>query len=471
MDQNRNQLKIRMTPHMNDEYLLSSCGVEMILGDPALSAGAVLADIWKEVAWIPVCEFAEPGLCAKDADGDLKLTFEEKKDKYGFDHLYWSTDRDTCGDVTISYTFIPQGPGKFTRSHPFFDTIPEKNGAVIPGVTSLVSVPDKVYQVELEWDLTDTPEGTGAACTYGEGNVKFEANCHAYTFNVMIVGRLKWSVSGERYRVWWLDDDLPDRDQVEERLPQLLQQIFTYFHEADSSYSVFFRKEPYEISGGGTQFPGAFVYGYSDACPLNMDEAMNTLAHETVHRWTLMENLKGEGVWFNEGMAEYYSLLIPLKGGLAGPERVAEWLTRKGIRYYSNPYQAMDIEEVYKQTWADSRNRELQEAPYGRGLFYLIETDYQMKQKYKGQKTLDELIFPMIEAASKKDFCHVSDWEAALQKELGSEAVDFFHDVMKGRYISPRKDWFDGVFTFEKGRCELRPGEVYDDAVIWKTEN
>ena len=471
MNHNIDQLGIRMTPHMNDEYLLTSCDVEMILKDPALPEGAVLADIWKEVAWVPVCEFAEPGLRAEDAGGALDLTLEEKKDKFGFGHLYWNTGRATSGDVTIRYTFIPQGQGKFTRSHPFFDTIPEKNGALIPGVTSLINVPDRTYKVELEWDLSDTPEGTRAACTYGEGNVQFEADCQTYTFNIMIVGRLKGSESGGKYRVWWLDDELPDKEHVEKSLPVLLQEIFNYFHEQDSPYSVFFRKEPYEISGGGTQFPGAFVYGYSEACPLNMEEALNTLAHETVHRWTKMENLKGEGVWFNEGMAEYYSMLIPLKSGLAGPERVAEWLTKKGIRYYSNPYQTMDIEEVYEQTWKDSRNRELQEAPYGRGLFYLIETDYQMKQKYDGKKTLDDLIFPMIETAGKKGACHVSDWEETLKNELGYEAVNFFRDVLKGRYISPRREWFDGAFTFEKGRYELRPGEIYDDAVIWKTEN
>ena len=472
MVQTFKKLDILMTPHMDKNFYLDVCDVEMTLEIPDLKADECLADIWKEVSWVPRCRFGKEGLRAEDAAGSLALTISEKKDNYGFDHKYWSVNRATEGDVTIRYRFYPQGKGKFVRSHPYFDTIPEENGAIICGVTSLVNVPEQTYHISLRWDLRDTPEGTKAASTYGSGDVTFDGSCQIYTFLLMIVGRYKMAEAGGKYRVYWLNDNLPDQARMERQLPELLQVIFRYFHEENTPYSVFLRKEPYEQSGGGTGFPGAFEYGYSDGTPFNMDSSLNILAHETVHRWTNLQNFRGEGVWFNEGMAEYYSMMIPLRSGIATPQQVAQWLTKKSVRYYSNPFQTMPIEEIYQKTWADKDNVELQEAPYGRGMFYLMELDRQMKERYGGQKSVDDLIFQTIEIAKKRGpfSVKVSEWEKILERELGSAAIQKFHEIMNGKFMEPCDAWLDGMFTHRRGHFGLCRGREYDNAVIWEAK-
>ena len=311
------------------------------------------------------------------------------------------------------------------------------------------------------------PERAKAAAIKGEGNVTFTGTPFDYSFSLYLVGDYKKASddSGKRH-IYWLDDDLPDREAVVSQIPPLLAEMCRFFRDETLSYSVFFRKEPFSISNGGTAFDGGFVYGYSDAMPLSMEKALNTLAHEIVHNWPSIEDLVGEGTWYSEGTAEYYSVMIPLRKGICTPQQAAEWITEKCVNYYNNPNQTMTCEEAYDRAWED---HQIQRVPYGRGFVYLAETDLLLRNTSGGKTSLDDLVLELDSRRRAGETVRVSDWEALLDAHLGQEAVCRFRGVMAGSARIPADDsWFDGRFTFEKGMyCDARQGN-FEDALIWR---
>lgn len=463
------KLNIKIKPYIDSAYMFQCAEVSMELEKPQLSKGETLASLWKSVAGVPGAEFDEKGLTAADERGCLHLSESIEADPTGFDKKVWKVERATQGDVTLCYCFLPRDVSGIDRCHPYFDTIQEKNGVLICGVTSLIAVPEGTYHIHISWDKSAMPEDATTAAIKGEGDLSFDGTPQDYTFTLYMAGRIKSAQDQSgKYRVHWLADALPDKEKVVEQLPVLVKEMCRFFRDEDLAYSIFFREEPFQISNGGTAFNGGFVYGYSKTMPLAMESALNTLAHEIVHNWPSLSDIKGEGTWYSEGTAEYYSVMIPLWCGIADAAQAADWLTEKSTNYYNNSYQNLTNQEAYDRAW---ENAEIQRVPYGRGLFYLAQVDYQLRCGSGGKKSVDDLVLELLMRQRGGDTVTVADWEELIKRELGEEAVTEYKEVMTGRkMLEPDDHWFDGLFTFARGTfSDIKKG-VIDDALIWKRQ-
>lgn len=458
-------LRIKLTPWMDETYRFQYCDVELILEDAALAVGGKVADLWVMVAGVPGCQFDEKGIQAQDERGTLQLTESVEKDPIGFDKRVWRTERATEGDVIISYRFLPRDVNKLNRCYPIFDAFQEENGALICGVTSLAAVEMGKYHIFVSWDKSHMPADADTVAIKGCGDHDFVGTPMDYTFTLYMAGKVKSAADESgKYKVYWLDDNLPDREKVVAQIPPLIKAMCSFFRDEDLSYSIFFRKEPFEISNSGTAFDGGFAFGYSDQMPLIMEKALNTLAHEIVHNWPRLEPSTGEENWYSEGTAEFYSIMIPLRSGIIDEEQAAEWISDKCPNYYNNQYQDLTNLEAYQKAWEAS---EIQRVPYGRGFIYLVYTDYLLKQK--GNLTLDDLVME-IEARRRNGQPYGTQvWEELIERELGAEAVNEFREVMAGkRTIEPDDQWFDGRFTFTKGSYGDVKRGAFENALIWR---
>ena len=199
-------LKITLKPYLNGAYDFLYADVTIELENPHLAAGDKVCDLWKMVAGVPGAELSEGGMRAEDADGTLPLGLSIEKDPTGFDKRVWRAERNTRGDVTCSYRFLPRDVTNVNRCHPYFDTIQEKNGALIPGVTSLAAVADGTYHITVSWDTSEMPEAAGAASIKG-GSAEafsFDGTPYDYTFTLYLVGKYHCTrdESG-KYKVYW----------------------------------------------------------------------------------------------------------------------------------------------------------------------------------------------------------------------------------------------------------------------------
>ncbi len=459
-------LKIQLKPYLTEDYTFQYAEVTMVLEDPRLESGDMLASMWVMVAGVPGSML--DGLTASDDAGEFILAESIEKDPTGFDKRFWRVNRASSGDTVLHYRFYPRDVTGIDRCYPLFDAIQEENGVLICGVTTLVAVPEGRYQICFSWDRSAMPPDACVASIRGEGNFTFTGTPSDYSFSLYMVGKIRSAASGNgKYNVYWLDSKLPDQEKVEAQLPGLLDAMCQFFQAPDTRYSVFFRKEPFSTSNSGTAFSGGFAMGYSDAMPLVMDKALNTIAHEIVHNWPALDGLTGEIEWFSEGTAEYYSMAVPFRAGIVGLDRVAQWLTDKSLNYYNNPHRAMPNSKAAGIFWKD---RDAQRLPYGRGLFYLLELDRKIRERSGGAKTVDELVLHTVAKRRAGEKFTNADWENLLEQELGREAVEDFRQVMSGKLIEPSASWLNGAFAFTHGHWGDVKNGFFDDALIWSVK-
>ena len=218
-------------------------------------------------------------------------------------------------------------------------------------------------------------------------------------------------------------------------LPLVYKAFAEFFEDPEAPYTIFFRKDPFKMSNGATAFDNGFVYGYSDEKPLNLDIALDIFAHETIHTWPRIEDLKGEGTWYHEGTAELYNILIPYRCGVTDLDFVAYQIGLRCIEYYCNTeFLTMPNTEAWHLYW---KERKAQWLPYGRGFFYFVDVDAKLRKASNGAKRLDNLILEMEHKRRAGERITCEDWEALIRRDLGDEEVQFFRDVMNGKVIEP----------------------------------
>src|SRR5699024_4038051 len=137
---------------------------------------------------------------------------------------------------------------------------------------------------------------------------------------------------------------------------------------------------------GGTALPGSFAFGFSATEETDADELRSLLAHEMTHNWPHLDGPPADTSWYSEGMAEYYSHVIPLRSGLLSRERFAKQLSDRHLVYDTNPLRTLSNAEANEMAWLDPR---AQRIPYGRGLAYLIATDAAIRAATNDKKSLD----------------------------------------------------------------------------------
>ena len=459
-------LLIRWKPWEDPDYQVKYTDILMGLERPEVKAGETLVWMWDTVASIPCCDMTEDGIHAEDEAGELALR-KEAGNVYGFPTTCWMPERDTVGSVALTYRFYPRVVPHDYRFRPYYDFRNEKNGATTTGVVTLAAPPkDQVYHVCEDWDLSEMPTDTRAVSIRGEGRQEYDATPDEYRFTMSAVGRISEHIAYDgQVRIYWLNEPLPDRERILRALPAIYKGLADFFEDSKAPYTIFFRKDPFEMSNGATAFTGGFVYGYSDEKPLNLDRALDIFAHETIHTWPHIEDTHGEGTWYHEGTAELYNILIPYRCGQTDLDFAAFQVTLRGINYYSNKYINMPNEEAWPLYWQD---REAQWLPYGRGFFYFVDIDYRLHKASGGKKRLDDLVLEMEHRRRNGESYTIREWEDMIRRELGESEVERFRGIMNGAFIEPSEEWFDGAFTISRGTVtDPVRGTVRENAYIW----
>ncbi len=458
-------LHITWKPWSGADYQVQYTDVFMGLETPGLCAGETLVSLWINVASIPCGEFTEEGLTAADEAGALPLEITEEQEM-GFPIRRWRVCRDTVGSVGLTYRFYPRVVPHDYRFRPYYDFRNEMNGATTTGVTSLVTPRDQAYHIYIQWDLSQMPADARAVSVKGEGDHDFIGHPADYQFTMSAVGRISQQTCYDgQVKVYWLSEPLPDRERVLEGLPRLYKGLADFFEDRDAPYTIFFRKDPFEMSNGATAFQNGFVYGYSDEKPLNLDMALDIFAHETIHTWPKIEDKAGEGTWYHEGTAELYNILIPYRCGITDLDFAVRQVTLRGINYYANKFRNLPNTEAWPLYWQE---REAQWLPYGRGFFYFVDIDHKLRKASGGSCRLDHLILEIEHRRRAGQRVSCADWEKLLERELGPDAVIDFREIMNGKLIEPSEEWFDGAFTIFRGTAvDPVRGTVRENAYIW----
>ena len=380
-----------------------------------------------------------------DMFGEIPYTTEDSS-TYPYIRRKYLTGRDTNGTVVCTYIVRPRMLTPDVICGPYFDLRKEEGGVNAAGLAFLMAVKAYRGEISLTWDLSELPEGSRGICTWGEGTVVKETDLETFRQAYYTVGDVK-SVTENTFGFYWLSPTEFDVQNLAGFTKNLFGIMQEFFKDEDPIYRIFVRKDPFTHSGG-TALRRSYMFGWNEAEPVSVSSMQNILAHEMVHNWpSLNDDPYGISSWYSEGTAEFYSIMIPLRAGLITVETALEEIQQRTDTYYTNPTRHMENMEAARICWQDRR---AQRIPYGRGIFFLANTDVKIRQATGGKTCIDDVVLAILEMERKGE---VLSNELFLKtvKEMAGIDISEDHTIMcNGGHFAPLPDAFDGYFTIEE---------------------
>lgn len=347
--------------------------------------------------------------------------------------------RAVHGTIKWSYYLTPRVLPVGYRSSPYYDFRSEPGGINGCGLFAFIMPnTEEKLQVSLHWELAEMPANARALWSYGEGDIEKVLTPYEVAFSLFNVGVMN-SRENDSFGIYWYGELAADVDYAFDKLSQIFDYMKRYFHDDDSVFRVFLRRDPFEHSGGGSACKYAFISGYSAQKPIELEEWIKVLIHEITHTWPAMDDTTvGQGTWFEEGCTEYYCTVLPARAGLVSPEFTVEQINEATQdRYYKNVHRNLPADKIPKIQWQDRR---AQPVPYGRGMVYLGNVDQELRQS--GQGSLDDFVVKFI----KKTDPTVEDWQSFIQERLGKKGLQEFEEMMAGKTVIPLANIFGKQF-------------------------
>ena len=341
---------------------------------------------------------------------------------------------------------MPREVNEFTQCGPQIAL--ERDGGGLPGagmalILGLISR-DVVFDITIEWNLSSAPSGTRAVCTFGEGQmVTTRQKISVIDECFFAVGALKSypsETTGGLYGMYWLDDPPFDATALGEQLECLLPKMMAFFHDQESLYRIFIRLNVYKcVSGRGLH--RGFVFAWTSVFSRDEDMITEFLYHDIVHNWPRLGFTTGgpedlvDG-WFNEGIAEYYSLILPYRFGIFAEDELIHRLNRRISAYYTNPDCDVPNKEVPEKFWQGGH---INRIPYQRGFMDFMKLAYQLHQSKR--RSLDALIIEMVRLRAMDQPHGIKVWLSMVEAELGPAAVTDYRDMSDAKLIILPSDY------------------------------
>ncbi|QIY75948.1 hypothetical protein HEP84_50320 [Streptomyces sp. RLB1-33] len=184
-----------------------------------------------------------------------------------------------------------------------------------------------------------------------------------------------------------------------------------------------------------------------------------------MHNWPLLPGDPAEVSWYNEGAAEYYSLTLTHRSGIIDDDTFLEMLNKRAHGYYSNPLQTLTNEKAAELYWKDWR---AQRIPYGRGLFYLIDTDHKIRKASDGRRSIDNLVLELLDRQRAGQDAAAKEWVELVVDELGETGRQDYEAMRGGQWVLPDLDCLGPQFMAHE--ADIRQLNVAFDYQSFRTQ-
>lgn len=410
------------------------------------------------------CEL-EGSLDWKDAEGDVP--YENHMEYESAREIRWYTaSRPLAENAVVQYTVKLEPVGR----NPVFDLGYEDGGMTGTGFTFLPGLPKGHYNYEVLWNLAHMPEGSKAAWSKGALVVRENAVTEVGTISgeegllqrsVYMAGNI-CSVEDATFGFYWLENPDFQGEEIARWTMQAYRKMAEAFNDEGTAYRIFARKGPARICGG-MALHRSYIFIYRPDDVPSLDSLKFLFTHEMAHNWPTMEDEPyGVSTWYVEGTAEYYSLVLPWKLGIVSDAELKEQLREKAKDYYPNPTIHYPNERCGELFLKDNNATVM---PYGRGLFYMMETDAWLRAVSGGRYTLDTVVNALLERTRAGESCYNQNWLDTIRGLMDTLAIsgeekealwkEFRKNFMRmqnGEIIPPCTACFGG-----------RYGEVFDE--------
>ncbi|RDW58754.1 hypothetical protein BP6252_13230 [Coleophoma cylindrospora] len=425
-------LKLLLKPSLMGETTEHAIYVRMTLEIPMIKKDEIVLQHILSRGPVKTMQYTSDDIQIKDPFGTVPVySRDPTRNRRNF-----FLERDLVpGQLTIEYKAVPWNPTEASPCGPQIALERDGGGLTAAGMGFILQpAVDTSMDVSIEWDLTSTPPGTRAVCTLGEGLSVF-AKIKPATLDecFFAVGPLHSYLQGETggdFGIYWLENPPFDAVALGRRMELLFPKMSTFFNDENTLYRIFIRRNVQKcVSGRGLH--RGFVFAWTSIVPRDEDETEEFLTHETVHNWPRLGFSAGGPTpeeladgWFNEGIAEYYSLFLPFRFGIFSEQELIRRLNIRISGYYTNPDRGVKNKDVQDLFW---KGGHVNRIPYQRGFMYFMNLAYQLKKA--NARSLDELILQMVGLRNQEKPHGIAVWLSLLERELGPGALTEYHSM------------------------------------------
>lgn len=315
-------LSLRIKPQFDHNGEAHSLGFSLALECPSLTAGQSLCCLNTKMGNGTTQCYTKDQIHVSDSDGFLDIEIHDKGRMRSY-----LVNRPTTGNVVMNFVAHPVKVDSKTPIGGRYELRRDQGGLQCMGLSTIpipwdVSLTTKArYRMEIEWDLSDAPQGTRAVSSFGEGRVQRVHPPFDLWRMVFTVGPLKSypldAPRGGHFGFYWFGKPPTSITALPPVCEELFAKMSNFFRDKASEenpYRIFVRRATPARGFGGSGGIRSFVLEYDDAIDtISQDEIFTLLAHEMVHNWPLMAADSKEDdldlvAWYNEGSHPISSL-------------------------------------------------------------------------------------------------------------------------------------------------------------------
>lgn len=421
---------------------------EVTAGEPLLELAHVRFNAPSAAGRVEILE-------AKDAQGELQLSVADVGEE-GDLRREWRADRDTIGEVSVSYRVAVEAPLAAKGAAPPIELRNDDHAVSASGASFVLRPVQGEYRFAVSWDLSALPDNASAVSSlrYGPTLPLPVATLDSVYFMAGQLGRYPDDPDESGFFSAWQGQTPFDAAALMSKAETLREDFIEFFNTPQgnppSGYGIMMRPNPVN-PGGGIGLHQSFVVTFDDNT--NVADLAFTLSHEMFHTYQPRLDDGGEAnsslsqSWFNEGLAVFYQREFLFRAGLIDSAAYLDDLNSHAARYYTSALGNTPNSEIAAGFWRDTRIRTL---PYDRGFLYFATVDEAIRKASNNQRSLDDLAKAMRAQQDSGKALTSADWEAALIAELGPErgevAVQAFQQMLEGVTPLPSSGAFGPCF-------------------------
>ncbi|KAJ5363601.1 trypsin-like serine typically contains c-terminal pdz domain protein [Penicillium cataractarum] len=461
---------LRLTPHF-DSLGVSALSVRLEIfqefptGQPMFVFNTFLDNV-------PAPPLEESDVIAIDDQGALPFKFVNIPTKGRNRQQHWCPVRAVKGTLVIAYDVSARKVDKFTPVGTRIDLRRDQGGLQGVGKWFLPQlISDLTYTNVVEWRLpSNAPQETRCLWSFGEGPkaIKRVGKSDAIWDSVYMAGPIRSYpetkpefYNSEGFSVCHWFGSLPENlDRIKGYNTELFPRMMAHFRSHDETYHVFIRKVPFGY--GGTGFLSSYVLEYDETIHAASDDALTRLfTHEMVHSFSKMDHEDGgyDNAWFTEGIAEFYSALLPYRFGLRPRGYWADSINSHVRGYFTSPRINMDMHYAMKAFFDEWY---VDWIAYKRGCSYLVLLDAILRRASgKFDITtlgpLDDIVIDMAQRTKRGEMIRSNEWFGYLRRFLGEGDFPFeehFYGMIRGETLD--FSMIAGHPTYRFFRCDRR---------------
>jgi predicted metalloprotease with PDZ domain len=441
------------------------------LDEIGLKAGETLCQLPLSIAGAPTLQ-VDGEVSATDEAGRVPLATSEADDDEGVGVRTWRVERATSGPIEVSYLAEPVAAEPRPATPPL---ALRGEGVGLSGALKcflLLPPGPEDLTFELHWSRPGAEDGSvdswTAVSSLGEGDgdhgelagTGLELLGDTY---VMCGDLTDHHHRDGRLSTWWLTSPGIDVEAFSQRLGTTYQVMSEAFEAPAHPYRVFLRTHPHR-GATASAHPASFVMALNPTNPLDEASLFETIAHELVHEWLHLDGPAEEVTWFNEGAADYYSLVLPLRAGMLDQDaflRAVNFAAREG---YASVRRHLSMHEAQRLFFSDFLAHRL---PYVRGMFYLADLDARLRTATSGQHSVDDVVRDVLRRRRAGERVGIEQWCARVEHVLPDDEMPILDALVVTGLGRPGRNCFGTQFVMETVQVPVL--DVGFDPSTWVT--